>query len=83
MWNRNKRSVVLDQRVPTGCRRLSEFLAGADVCVISQPRASLAGGLLDLDTLSATYPGLVLLHMPPYTLTDIPWAAVAKSRTRC
>jgi crotonobetainyl-CoA:carnitine CoA-transferase CaiB-like acyl-CoA transferase len=79
MWNRNKRSVVLDQRDAAGCRRLSEFLAGADVCVIGQPRAALAGGPLDLDTLAATYPGLVLLHMPPYTLTDVPWAGGEES----
>ncbi|HLZ29604.1 MAG TPA: CoA transferase [Chloroflexota bacterium] len=79
MWNRNKRSVVLDQHDPANCRKLNEFLAGADVCVISRPRAALAGSLLDLDALSAAYPGLVLLHMPPYTLTDVPWAGGEES----
>src|SRR3982074_2581490 len=36
MWNRNKRSVVLDQSRPAGRRRLADFLAGADVCIVSQ-----------------------------------------------
>src|SRR6202011_4387715 len=56
-----------------------EFLAGADVCVINQSRAALAGGPLDIDALQATYPGLVVLHTPPYTLRDVPWAGGQES----
>src|SRR5262249_2004247 len=32
-WNRNKQGVVVDPRSPRGRRRLSDMLAGADVCV--------------------------------------------------
>src|SRR5579859_6393243 len=79
MWNRNKRSVVLDRSAPEDRHRLAEFLAGADVCVVSKPGASLAGTALDLDTLSATYPHLVVLHTPPYTLQTVPWAGGQES----
>src|SRR5213593_2610825 len=53
VWNRNKRSVVIDPRQPAGGHRLAEFLAGADVCVVSQPRAALTGSQLDPDTVCA------------------------------
>src|SRR5579859_599628 len=79
VWNRNKRSVVLDPNLSAGRRRLAEFLAGADVCVVSQPGAALAGSELDLGTLCATYPGLIVLHMPPYLLADVPWAGGQES----
>src|SRR2546426_8774189 len=62
VWNRNKRSVVLDQGHAEDRHHMAEFLAGADVCVISQPRAVLAGTQLDIDTLCATYPGLIVVH---------------------
>src|SRR5579859_5466857 len=79
VWNRNKRSVVIDPNRSAGRRRLAEFLAGADVCVVSQPGAALAGSELDLGTLCATYPGLIVLHMPPYLLADVPWAGGQES----
>jgi crotonobetainyl-CoA:carnitine CoA-transferase CaiB-like acyl-CoA transferase len=77
VWNRNKRCVVLDQSQPS--QKLADFLAGADVCIISQPRNALAGSLLDPAVLSQTYPGLVVLHAPPYTLADTPWAGGEES----
>src|SRR4029079_13691329 len=45
--NRNKRSIIVDRDSPHGARRLADLLAGADVCIVSQPRAALAGGQLD------------------------------------
>ncbi|MDQ6673591.1 MAG: CoA transferase, partial [Chloroflexota bacterium] len=57
VWNRNKRSVVLDQRSPSGQHRLAEFLAGADVCIVDQPRSKLRGSQLDPDTACARNPG--------------------------
>jgi crotonobetainyl-CoA:carnitine CoA-transferase CaiB-like acyl-CoA transferase len=79
VWNRNKRSVVLDQSAPNGRRRLADFLAGADVCIVSQPGAALAAGQLDPDTACANYPGLVFVHTPPVTLADVPWAGGKES----
>jgi crotonobetainyl-CoA:carnitine CoA-transferase CaiB-like acyl-CoA transferase len=79
VWNRNKRSVVVDQTASSERRRLADFLAGADVGIVSQPRAALAGGVLDPATVCATYPGLVLVHMPPYGLADVPWAGGLES----
>src|SRR3979411_828792 len=70
VWNRNKRSIVVDENGPDERRRLADFLAGADVCVISQCRTSLAGNHLDPEAICATYPGLVCVHTPPYTPGD-------------
>src|ERR1043166_1484607 len=79
VWNRNKRSVVVDRDSASGRRRLAEFLAGADVCIVGEPRAALDGGLLDPAHLCSTYPGLVVAHMPPYTLAEVPWAGGRES----
>ena len=79
VWNRNKRSVVLDQHHTDDRRRLAAFLAGADVCVVSQPRAGLARTQLDPDTVCVTYPGLIFVHMPADTLLDTSWAGGLES----
>jgi crotonobetainyl-CoA:carnitine CoA-transferase CaiB-like acyl-CoA transferase len=79
VWNRNKRGVIVDQSQPNQRKRLADFVAGADVCIISQPRNALAGSPLDPSVLSQTYPGLVVLHAPPYTLADTPWAGGEES----
>jgi crotonobetainyl-CoA:carnitine CoA-transferase CaiB-like acyl-CoA transferase len=79
VWNRNKRSVVIDPCQLAGRHRLAEFLAGADVCVVSQPRGALAGSQLDPDRACALNPGLIYVHMPPHTLTDVPWAGGQES----
>jgi crotonobetainyl-CoA:carnitine CoA-transferase CaiB-like acyl-CoA transferase len=79
VWNRNKRSLILDQNLPNHRQKLADFVAGADVCVISQPRNALLGSHLDPAVLSTTYPGLVVLHAPPYTLADTPWAGGQES----
>src|SRR4051812_33791206 len=74
VWNRNKRGIVADLSSADGSARVHEFLAGADICVLGRldpewnPRA-----------LSAKYPGLVVLHMPPYTPSSTPWAGGAES----
>ena len=74
VWNRNKRSVVVDRDSAAGRRRMAELLAGADVCIVGEPRAALDGGPLDPDHLCSTYPALVVVQMPPYTLAEVPWA---------
>jgi crotonobetainyl-CoA:carnitine CoA-transferase CaiB-like acyl-CoA transferase len=70
VWNRNKRGIVL----PSGSPLLDAWLAGADVCVTSQLDPSF-----DPNALSARFPHLVVLHMPPYAPTHTPWAGGAES----
>src|SRR3954471_283828 len=33
VWNRNKQSVIIDQRSAGGRQRLTKLLAGADLCI--------------------------------------------------
>jgi crotonobetainyl-CoA:carnitine CoA-transferase CaiB-like acyl-CoA transferase len=74
VWNRNKRGVIMDRGSPSDQRRLAQLLAGADVCVISD-----ACPEPDPATISATYPHLIVLHMPPYMPTHTPWAGGGES----
>lgn len=70
VWNRNKRGIIIDRQLASGERRLKEFLAGADVCIVSQPGD---------EALSQAHPCSVVLHMPPYTPAAAPWAGGAES----
>ncbi|MBV8715836.1 MAG: CoA transferase [Chloroflexi bacterium] len=74
VWNRNKRSIIIDSTTRGGLQRLHEFLAGADVLVLNQTTVDL-----DPTLLTARYPRLVLLHMPPYTPDQTPWAGGMES----
>jgi crotonobetainyl-CoA:carnitine CoA-transferase CaiB-like acyl-CoA transferase len=67
VWNRNKRGIVLEP----GSERLNEWLAGADVCVTSEPDVE--------QTLTRRFPRLVVLHAPPYAPGFTPWAGGAES----
>src|SRR5436305_1223342 len=64
VWNRNKRGIAIDAESP----RVDEFLAGADVCVLSDVHPQLRP-----DVLAARYPRLVVLHTPPYVPAETPW----------
>ncbi|MFN8634005.1 MAG: CoA transferase [Chloroflexota bacterium] len=75
VWNRNKRSVVVDGCTSEGQQRLAGLLAAADVCIFAD--RSALGSLLDEAT--ASNPGLVQLHMPPYLPDGAPWAGGAES----
>ncbi|GAC1316793.1 MAG: hypothetical protein NVSMB2_09890 [Chloroflexota bacterium] len=79
MWNRNKRSVALDVYSASGRRRLEDFLAGADVCIVSESQPNLAGSSLDPTGLAETYPHLVCVQMPPYTPDHVPWCGGGES----
>lgn len=70
VWNRNKQSVVVDPRTDDGRRRLADLLAGADVCIYAEAA--------QIDEVAGN-PGLVRLHMPPYTADGTPWAGGAES----
>lgn len=78
VWNRGKRSIVLDRDDPAGRQRLEGLLAGADLVVVSDPREALAGGPLDPEVVLAANPHLVYLHIGPYTDTA-PWAGAGES----
>src|SRR5205823_8194442 len=72
VWNRNKRGIIVDRDSAQGRTRLAEFLAGADVCIVSAFDPDL-----DPHAMSAAYPRLVLVHTPPYSPTATPWAGGA------
>lgn len=74
VWNRNKRGIVADFTTTAGRERVLQFLAGADVAVLSD-----ATGELDPDLLAERFPHLVVLHMPPYAPSGTPWAGGAES----
>jgi crotonobetainyl-CoA:carnitine CoA-transferase CaiB-like acyl-CoA transferase len=74
VWNRNKRGIVLDRACQAELNRLSEFLAGADVCVTSE-----LGPALDPAALVDRFPHLVVLHTPPYIPAETPWPGGAES----
>jgi hypothetical protein len=76
VWNRNKRSIVVERATAAGQERLGRLLAGADLCILSEP--SIANDPLKL---SATYPHLVVVHTPPYTPTHTPWAGGTESHS--
>lgn len=78
LWNRGKRGIIVDHRTDAGARRLTRALAGADLCVVSEPSADLAGTVLDPTAAAADNPGLIYLHTPPY-LTDAPWSGGRES----
>jgi crotonobetainyl-CoA:carnitine CoA-transferase CaiB-like acyl-CoA transferase len=71
VWNRNKQSVVVDRHAPEGRQRLADLLAGADLCVYADTSA--------LDSLADANPGLIRLHMPPFTPDETPWFGGAES----
>ena len=71
MWNRGKKSVVVDPKDAAQCRWLAELIAGADICIAGN------GGTLqqfDLDgaALIKANPRLILVEMPSYARTT-PW----------
>jgi crotonobetainyl-CoA:carnitine CoA-transferase CaiB-like acyl-CoA transferase len=73
-WNRGKRSVVLDRTAGQDEGHLERLLAGADVCVVTEPAPTLAGTVLDPARTTAANPRLVHLSLPPYTDRGTPWA---------
>src|SRR5687768_4799422 len=64
MWNRGKRSIVLDWRTTDG-DSLVGVLERADV-VVAPSLAELAQHGVDLTRLRASNPGLVAVEVPPW-----------------
>ncbi|MGW6459769.1 CaiB/BaiF CoA transferase family protein [Streptomyces sp. NPDC055078] len=79
VWNRGKKSMVVDPAVPEQCSRLEALLGGADVCVVRDAGVLRAHGL-DPDRLRRTNPGLVIVEVPPYaTGGETPWTGGEES----
>jgi len=72
VWNRGKKSVLLDD-TDTGDRDwLKSLLTGADVLLVNEASALRQFGLT-LEQLRQDNPALVVVEMPPY-LDNAPWA---------
>jgi crotonobetainyl-CoA:carnitine CoA-transferase CaiB-like acyl-CoA transferase len=71
VWNRGKKSVVVDPADASGRRWLAELIAGADVCLVSAA-GTLTGYGLDHSRLLRDSPRLVLVQTPAYA-GQAPW----------
>jgi crotonobetainyl-CoA:carnitine CoA-transferase CaiB-like acyl-CoA transferase len=71
MWNRGKKSVVVDPKKPAQCRWLAELIAGADICIAGNG-GTLQKFKLDAVGLLQANPRLILVEMPAYARTT-PW----------
>jgi crotonobetainyl-CoA:carnitine CoA-transferase CaiB-like acyl-CoA transferase len=86
VWNRSKRSVVLDLRDDHDRAAFHELAARAHVLIDSFPPATAAALGLDHDALHAANPGLVSCSITPYgregEWSDRPgWDALVQART--
>ena len=79
IWNRNKRSIVIDPADPAARARRDAFLRGADVCLFSETLDVLAHRGLDPETVRADNGRLIFLHMPPFLPDATPWAGGGES----
>ncbi|WP_236794764.1 CaiB/BaiF CoA-transferase family protein [Amycolatopsis sp. GM8] len=77
MWNRNKRSVVIDPADAEDRARLEEFIGCADVLVTSGTEGPFAR-IRAPERARAGNPGLVHLHLPAF-LRDHRWAGDGES----
>src|SRR3546814_9630466 len=78
MWNRGKRSVVIDPGSAEGRAWLRNRIGGADM-LITRDGEELAAFGLDGDELLASHPRLILLEMPVYLPGHVPWAGGVES----
>ncbi|HEY2285379.1 MAG TPA: CoA transferase [Streptosporangiaceae bacterium] len=78
MWNRNKRSMVVDAGTPAGAARLAGLLAGADVCITGGDDGRSLPAAAAPEAACAANPALVCLRMPPF-LDVVPWAGGRES----
>lgn len=71
MWNRGKKSVVVDSADVARCRWLGDLISGADVCIVKDSQ-TLRGYGLSAENLCARNPRLILVEMPPFSRST-PW----------
>jgi len=71
MWNRGKKSVVVDPADEAQCRWLGELIAGADICIVRDAQTFRAFGLSH-EVLRTRNARLIVLELAPYGRTT-PW----------
>jgi crotonobetainyl-CoA:carnitine CoA-transferase CaiB-like acyl-CoA transferase len=77
MWNRNKRSIVIDTETDAGRNRLRDLVGAADIVVRGGGNGPFEAAI-DGDGAAAANPRLVFLDMPPF-LGETPWAGAGES----
>lgn len=78
MWNRGKKSAIVDPADGARCRWLGDLIAGADVCIVRDAQTLRDYGL-SAEELCARNPRLVLVEMPPYA-RGTPWVGGHESQ---
>ena len=73
LYNRGKRSIVLDLKQEKDRARLRELIAGADILLESTPKGELDGYGLSAATLKKEFPALIHARVTPFG-DDGPWA---------
>lgn len=69
VWNRGKKSLVIDPNSKQQCSYLAELAAGADVC-ITRDSGTLARYGLSAEQLRADHQQLVILETPPFSVDN-------------
>jgi crotonobetainyl-CoA:carnitine CoA-transferase CaiB-like acyl-CoA transferase len=77
MWNRGKRRVELDLETEAGRAALSPLLGAADLAVFDHAPGRLELLGLDAPGLTATFPRLVHLWVPPFGVSG-PWSGLGE-----
>lgn len=77
VWNRGKKSVVVDSLNAADGRRLGKLLRGADICIVNS-LSDLGTYWLDAESLLRDNPRLILLVVSPYGRST-PWAGGKES----
>src|SRR5579859_5154723 len=78
MWNRGKKSVVVDPANAEQCRWLGDLISGADICIIRDGQTLRDYGLSATD-LVARNARLLIVETPPYG-RETPWAGGHESQ---
>src|SRR4029079_9320116 len=78
LYNRGKRSIVLDLKQEKDRTRLRELIAGADILLESMPKGELDGYGLSAATLKKEFPALIHARVTPFG-DDGPWAGFKAS----
>lgn len=71
MWNRGKKSVIVNPANATQCQWLGDLIAGADICIVKDADMLAQFGL-SREALCARNARLILVEIPPYARTT-PW----------
>jgi crotonobetainyl-CoA:carnitine CoA-transferase CaiB-like acyl-CoA transferase len=78
MWNRGKKSVLVDPANAEQCRWLGDLISGADICIVRDASTLREFGLSAAD-LSARNARLLIIQTPPYG-RETPWAGGHESQ---